>query len=113
MNRVDQSDEFRASGRSLVTDHPAHRPPVSPEHQAREDEIDALLEAARPDDVEVVCLLSRLTSGLGVQALWAPENGTTHVTVTLNGETETFEVPPALLREAFDHPFAYGATLPL
>lgn len=113
MNRVDQSDEFRASGRGLITDHPAHRPPVSPEHQGREDEIDALLESAKPEQVDVVCLLSRVTAGLGVQALWAPADGSTHITVALNGVTETFEVDPANLREAFDHPYIFGATLPL
>jgi hypothetical protein len=106
MNRVDRADGVR-----LVTDSPHVRPPVSPEHD-REREIDALLEAAKPER-DVVCLLSRLTAGLGVQALWSPTDGTTWITVVLNGATETFEVPGENLAEAFEHPYVFGATLPL
>ena len=40
-------------------------------------------------------------------------NGDAYITVTLNGETETFQVPNSKLLDAFDHPFAYGATLDL
>lgn len=107
MNRVD-----RAPGVRLITDHPGVRPPVSLEHAAREAEADALLEAARPEH-DVVCLLSRLTAGLGVQALWSPSRSETYITVTLNGETETFEVPSDSLLDAFEHPYAFGATLNL
>lgn len=70
------------------------------------------------DKVEVenrlcVALLGRITAGLGVQLLWDPRNGDTFITVVLDGETETFPVPPDQAREAFIHPYAYGATLPL
>ena len=61
----------------------------------------------------MICLLSRLTAGLGVQLLWDPRNGDTFITVTLNGDTETFPVDPFNAADAFQHPFAYGASLPL
>lgn len=106
MNRVDTSDEFRRSGRSLVTDPPGGYPPVSPVRDAVED---ALFAALEPERDGVRCLLSRLTAGLGVQAL--VQGDRTFITVTLNGATETFEVPGDRLLDAFDHPYAYGATL--
>lgn len=61
----------------------------------------------------MIVLLSRMTAGLGVQLLWDPRNGDTFITTTLNGETETFAVDPREAGEAFKHPYAYGATLPL
>lgn len=102
MNRVDASDEFLASGRSVIT---GTRQPV---RDAVEEALGAALE---PERDGVRCLLSRLTAGLGVQALVKGDE--TFITVTLNGETETFPVPRDRLLDAFDHPYAYGATLPL
>jgi hypothetical protein len=60
---------------------------------------------------EVVALAGRMTSGFGVQLLWAPDSGATFVTCTLGGETETFEVEPASAWDAFEHPYCYGASL--
>lgn len=60
-----------------------------------------------------IALLGRVTAGLGVQLLWNPLTGETFLTVALNGETETFSVPPEAAKEAFDHPYAFGASLPL
>jgi hypothetical protein len=97
MNRVD-----RAPGVRLVTDYPGV-------YEHDEDRVESLPEWPVPGKVE--CLLSRLTAGLGVQALVA--DGEAYITVTLNGATETFPVPPNSLLDAFEHPFAYGATLPL
>lgn len=64
------------------------------------------------DEVTVECLRSRCTGGLGVQLLWLGADRAA-ITVTLNGETETFEVHPRDAAAAFEHPYAYGATLPL
>lgn len=74
---------------------------------------DALLPRVETDPREIECLESRLTAGLGVQLLWNRETGSTFITVTLNGETETFPVDEDKALEAFEHPFAFGATLPL
>jgi hypothetical protein len=109
MNRVDSSDAFRASGRSLVTDYYGNSPPVSP---VRETVADALLAAAEPNRSGVTALLGRMSAGLGVQAL-VNGDGETFITIWLNGATETFPVPAAKLLDAFDHPYVYGATLPL
>ena len=62
---------------------------------------------------EIVALCGRLYAGLGVQLLWNRETGDTFVTVTLAGENETFEVPRDRAFDAFEHPYAYGATLAL
>ncbi|MDH4104395.1 MAG: hypothetical protein OEV29_13605 [Thermoleophilia bacterium] len=62
---------------------------------------------------DIVALLGRCYSGLGVQLLWNRETGCTFVTLTLGRNTETFEVPRDRARDAFEHPFAYGATLTL
>ena len=54
----------------------------------------------------------RITAGLAVQGL-VDAAGRTYVTCVLNGETETIEVDPSVAADAFEHPFAYGFTLPL
>lgn len=64
-------------------------------------------------DDEVIALMGRIVSGLGVQLLYRPNDGQTFITITLNGATETFPVEPANAGDAFWHPYAYGATLPL
>lgn len=61
----------------------------------------------------LVALQGRVTAGLGVQLLWDPRCGDTFITVALNGETETFQVDPEDAGQAFIHPYAFGATLPL
>lgn len=94
----------RTAGVRLVTDALAPAP--------LRDAIEAsLIAALEPDRDGVRCLLSRLTAGLGVQALVRGDD--CYITITLNGATETFPVPAARLLDAFDHPYAYGATLPL
>jgi hypothetical protein len=106
---IDRSDDFTGS---LVTD-PAggYRPPVSPEHRAAEVEADALLASAE-DRPDVVCLCSRLTAGLGVQLLTTRDEPVrAFITLTLDGQTETFEIDPSTALDAFQHPFAYGGTL--
>jgi hypothetical protein len=76
-------------------------PPVSPE-----------VVTAVPK--HLCALRGRMTSGLGVQLLIEPfDSGRAWITVCLNGKTETFEVYPADANEAFEHPYAYGATLAL
>jgi hypothetical protein len=98
-----------------VTDPPGGYPPVSP----REDESEALLAAALEgvihgvEDYPVVALQGRITAGLGVQLLWSPLDGQTYLTCTLNGECDTFAVPPEQALDAFAHPYSYGCTLPL
>ena len=104
----------RASGVRLVTDSPHTRPPVSPEHD-RDAEIDALLEAATsvlPTDVVALC--GRQNSGLSVQLLTTTSDDVrAWITLDVNGATETFEIEPKDALDAFAHPYAYGATLPL
>jgi len=65
------------------------------------------------DGVLCVALLGRVNSGFGVQLLWDPLSGKTFVTTAVGGETETFEVSPEHALEAYEHPYAYGATLKL
>lgn len=87
--------------------------------RALRDETDAILTAARLPEITTTepayeVLLSELRSGFGVQLLAEPRlNGRSWITCTLNGETQTFEVPAARALDAFEHPFAYGCTLPL
>ncbi len=100
----------RAPGVHLVTDAVGRRvavPPVSPEHDG--DHLD--FETDVPELV-TVALKGRLTAGLGVQLLAEPvKDGRTFITLALDGETETFEVPADRALDAFDHPFCYGGTL--
>ena len=86
--------------------------------RALADELDAITATAElPVAAEPVveCLLSELRSGFGVQLLAEPmdEGGRSWITCTLNGTSQTFEVPSAKALDAFEHPFAYGCTLPL
>ena len=81
-------------------------PVVEPDYQP--------LKLSELTDCEtVVCLMSRMTAGLGVQLLWCPITEQVAITLALNGELETFSVPTDSALEAFHHPYAYGATLPL
>lgn len=103
-----RSDIDRVPGVQLVTDHPAF-PPVSPGNEPADmTELEVALQRT-----DMVALCGRVYSGLGVQLLWSPVTGETFVTVTLGGETETFEVPRDRAMDAYEHPFAYGATLKL
>jgi len=102
MNRVD-----RAPGVRLVTDHPGTliAPPPPPP-------VDVALEDGDlvPEGLKVWA--GRITAGLAVQGLVAPD-GSTFVTCVLNGQCETLEIAPEKALDAFLHPFAYGFTLPL
>lgn len=69
--------------------------------------------AAAPDGDDLVALRGRVTSGLAVQALWSKASGRCYVTIDVGGRTETFPVPADRLNEAFDHPYCFGATLPI
>lgn len=103
-----------STGLPLVTDRGYSPSQKAIDEYARAMEADALLASAEPEyPTDVVCLASRMTAGLGVQALYVFSTGECAVTVTLNGETETFSVPRAELMAAFNHPYAYGATLDL
>lgn len=95
----------RTPGVRLITD-PVGGVATTPVRDAVED---ALFAALEPERDGVHCLLSRLTAGLGVQLL--VQGNRAFITVALNGETETFEVPGDKALDAFDHPYAYGATL--
>lgn len=75
--------------------------------QALLDSVEELSDEAD----NIMALASRYYSGLGVQLLWNRESGATFITVTLGGETETFPVPGDRAFDAFEHPYAYGATL--
>lgn len=55
---------------------------------------------------------ARTNSGYHVQGLVDAE-GRTYITAVLNGKSETFEVPRERAAEAFEHPYVFGATLPL
>lgn len=62
----------------------------------------------------IVAVRGRVTAGLGVQLLIEPwDAGRAWITVDVAGRTQTFEVPPGDANEAFDHPYAYGASLAL
>lgn len=102
---TDRSDEFAASGRSLVGDpRGVRRPAPQPVPVALSD--DDLV----PAGLEV--LATRSASGFDVQLLIDAE-GQTYVTVILAGAIQTFEVPRAKALDAFHHPFLFGCTLPL
>ncbi len=106
MNRVDRSDEFARSGRSLVSDFPV-------EYEDTPDAVDHLdFEPTHivPDGLKVWA--ARMSDGFAVQGL-VDGAGRTYISCALNGEHQTFDVEPEDAVEAFDHPFAYGCTLPL
>lgn len=103
MNRVD-----RTPGVRLVTDRPEDftAPPAPPPVDLTEAE-DKFRE------YPVVALRGRINSGFAVQLLWSPLDGETYITCVLNGACDTFAVPPEHANEAFEHPFAWGCSLPL
>jgi len=100
----------RAPGVHLVTDsvgRVAHTlPPVSPG-----EPIEPFDFEAAEDPRELVALKGRITAGLGVQLLVDLRTSETFITLALDGETETFDVPSDRALDAFEHPFAYGGTL--
>ena len=105
----------RAAGVSLVTDHPAFAVVAEATYDA---DLDALDFEVDVPEFEVVCLASRLTAGLGVQLLTnraknEDDEPRAFITLVLNGATETFEVKPEDALDAFQHPYAFGGTLPL
>jgi len=99
----------RAPGVHLVTD-PVGRvtnvPPVSPGQPIEPFDFDAA-----EDPRDLVALKGRITAGLGVQLIVDLLTSETFITLALDGETETFEVPADKALDAFEHPFAYGGTL--
>lgn len=103
---TDRSDEFAASGRSLVSDGRRPQVPAPPAPPALAVDDDAFVPAG------LSVLATRSASGFDVQLLIDGE-GQTYVTALLNGACETFEVPRAKALDAFHHPFLYGCTLPL
>jgi hypothetical protein len=56
-------------------------------------------------------LANRRNDGIEVTLLWAPEDGSVHVTVLheATGEVLAFPVDRAKALDAFYHPFAYAA----
>lgn len=99
----------RVAGVRLITD-----PPVSPRvvtSVAPDANVDHLDFETDVPALELVALKGRITAGLGVQLLADVAQGRTFITLALDGETETFEVPAASALDAFDHPFCYGGTL--
>lgn len=107
MNRVDRSDAFIASGRSVLGDRPGEYKPTQ-----NVDLVEAGLtyEDFLPDGLRAWA--GRSSDGFHVQGL-VDAAGRTYVSCALNGEYETFEVSPEAAADAFVHPFAYGCTLPL
>ena len=65
-------------------------------------------------EIQVVALCGRQNSGLSVQLLTTVgADVRAWITLDVNGQTETFEVEPSTALDAYQHPYAYGATLPL
>ncbi len=111
MNHVDRSDEF-ARSRSLVSDHALE---VRSQQDRRDlvdgvDHLDFEPTHIVPDGLKVWA--ARMSDGFAVQGL-VDSAGRTYISCALNGEHQTFDVEPEDAAEAFDHPFAYGCTLPL
>lgn len=99
MNRVDRSEAFIRSGRSIIGDRPA--PPAPP------------IVALDGDDFVPKGLRAwagRSTNGVYVQGL-IDADGQTYVTVVFRGRCETREVPREKALDVFEHPFAYGFEL--
>jgi hypothetical protein len=104
MNRVD-----RAPGVRLVTDSPHTR--VAPPEPPSIEPFDFDRDDDRPD---LVALCGRRNAGLSVQLLTnRGDEPRAWITLDVNGQTETFEVEPRDALDAYHHPYAYGATLPL
>lgn len=109
MNRVDRSDDFARSGRSLVSDDGIDRIAQLDAADAV-DHLDFVPEHIVP--AGLVVWAARLNDGFAVQGL-VDGAGRTYISAALNGQYQTFEVDREDAAEAFDHPFAYGCTLPL
>lgn len=109
MNRVDRSDEFARSGRSLVSDSP-FEVVAEGTYDADLDHLDFEPTHIVPDGLQVWA--ARMSDGFAVQGL-VDGAGRTYISCALNGEYQTFDVEPEDAAEAFAHPFAYGCTLPL
>jgi hypothetical protein len=106
MNRVDRSDAFAASGRSLVSDPVGRRPaPVV---------LDVALDGDDLVPAGLKAWAGRINNGFYVQGLVAAD-GSIFISAGIPGRNlhQTFEVAAADAAEAFEHPFAYGCTLPL
>jgi len=74
--------------------------------------LEAVTSVVPPADVVALC--GRQNSGLSVQLLTTTgEDVRAWVTLDVNGKTETIEVAPEHALDAYHHPYAYGATLPL
>lgn len=101
MNRVDRSEAFIRSGRSIVGDRAFATPPPPPPVDLSDD--DLVPEGLR-------AWAGRSTNGIHVQGLIDAE-GTTYVTVVFRGRCETREVPREKAIDVFEHPFAYGFEL--
>jgi hypothetical protein len=75
-----------------------------------------VLEAATSvvPPADVVALCGRVNAGLSVQLLTTRgEDVRAWITLDVNGRTETIEVQPGSALDAYHHPYAYGATLPI
>jgi hypothetical protein len=76
--------------------------------------LEAATSVAPPADIVALC--GRQNAGLSVQLLLATGDALTSrtfVSLDVNGKTETIEVEPSSALDAYHHPYAYGATLPL
>jgi hypothetical protein len=74
--------------------------------------LEAATIVAPPADIVALC--GRVNSGLAVQLLVTTgEDVRAFVSLDVNGRGETIEVEPASALDAYHHPYAYGATLPL
>lgn len=70
-----------------------------------------LVQSDRPT---LVALCGRQNAGLSVQLLTTVgEDVRAFVSLDVNGRGETIEVAPEHALDAYHHPYAYGATLPL
>lgn len=99
----------RIAGVRLITDPPARY--VVTSDATIDNSVDHLDFETDVPALELVALKGRITAGLGVQLLADVAHGRTFITLALDGETETFEVPAEHALDAFDHPFCYGGTL--
>lgn len=73
-----------------------------------------LEQAEDVDRPEIIALCGRQNSGLSVQLLTTVgDDVRAWITLDVGGRTETVEIRPQDALDAFQHPYAYGATLPL
>ena len=115
MLHVDSSDEFRRSGRRLVTDrkHPNRFQTVSEQIAALPTALTEGPTEPPPPPPKVLALAGRSESGFHVQLLWNADERQAYVTAVLDGKSQTFAVPNEHAMEAFNHPFCFGCTLDL